>query len=83
MQRASDASRTSLTLAMTGNQPAYVGGSSAATATTAGIAALVWATSPSQSRAQVVQRMLNASSNYPGRDSKFGWGTVNAALAVQ
>lgn len=83
MQRASSTSRTSLTLAMSGDQPAYVGGSSAATATTAGIAALVWATNPGQSPYQVIQRMKYASSNYPNRDSNFGWGTINAAQAVQ
>lgn len=82
MQRASDAGRTSLTLAMSGNQPAYVGGSSAATATTAGIAALVWATNPSQSRTQVLDRLKNASSIYPNRNSNFGWGTIDALEAV-
>lgn len=82
MQRAADDSRTSLTLAMSGNQPASVGGSSAATATTAGIAALVWATNPGQTRAQVLQRMKNAASFYPGRNGEFGWGLVNAHYAV-
>ena len=82
MQRASDDSRTSLTLAMSGNQPAYVGGSSAATATTAGIAALVWATNPAQTRTQVLDRLKNAASIYPNRNSQFGWGTINAAAAV-
>ncbi|NBC08264.1 MAG: S8 family serine peptidase [Bacteroidetes bacterium] len=83
MQRASNTDRTSLTLAMSGDTPAYVGGSSAATATTAGIAALVWATNPNQSRSQVLQRMKNAASIYPNRDNNFGWGTINAAQAVQ
>lgn len=82
MQRSVSDSRTSLTLAMSGNPPAYVGGSSAATATTAGIAALVWATNPSQSRTQVLNRMKNASQFYPGRNGEFGWGIVNAATAV-
>ncbi|GJM32769.1 MAG: hypothetical protein DHS20C18_17700 [Saprospiraceae bacterium] len=82
MQRASDNERTSLTLYLNGNTPARVGGSSAATATTAGIAALVWATNPGQTRAQVLQRMKNASSNYPSRNSEFGWGLIDAAAAV-
>jgi hypothetical protein len=82
MQRRNDNSRTSLTLAMSGNTPAYVGGSSAATATTAGIAALVWATNPSQSRSQVLQRLKNAASIYPGRDGNFGWGIIDAHYAV-
>ncbi|PHN02984.1 S8 family peptidase [Flavilitoribacter nigricans] len=82
MQRSSDNSRTSLTLAPSGNTPAYVGGSSAATATTAGIAALVWATNPGQSRNQVLNRMKNASQFYPSRNSEFGWGLIDAAQAV-
>lgn len=83
MQRASDNDRTSLTLAMSGNQPARVGGSSAATATTAGIAALIWARNPNWSRATVLQKMKNASSIYPGRSSNFGWGLIDANAAVQ
>ena len=82
MQRRNDDSRTSLTLAPSGNTPAYVGGSSAATATTAGIAALVWATNPGQSRSQVLQRLKNAASIYPGRDGNFGWGIIDAQYAV-
>lgn len=82
MQRSSSNSRTSLTLARSGNTPASVGGSSAATATTAGIAALVWATNPSQSRSQVLSRMKNAASVYPSRSSQYGWGIINAAQAV-
>jgi serine protease len=83
MQRSSDNSRTTLSLAMSGDSPSYVGGSSSATATTAGVAALVWATNPSQSRSQVLQRLKNAASYYPNRDGDFGWGTINAAAAVQ
>lgn len=82
MQRSSDSGRTSLSLTMSGNTPNYVGGSSAATATTAGIAALVWATNTSQSRSQVMSRMKNAASIYPGRDGNFGWGIVDAQYAV-
>lgn len=82
MQRASDNDRTSLTLALSGNQPSNVGGSSAATATTAGIAALVWSTNPSMSRNQVLQRLKNAASIYPSRNGQFGWGLINATDAV-
>lgn len=83
MQRANDDSRTSLTLAMSGNTPARVGGSSCATAMTAGIAALIWATNPNQSRNTVLQRMKNASDFYPSRDGQFGWGRINADAAVK
>jgi hypothetical protein len=82
MQRREDTGRTSLTLAESGNTPSYVGGSSAATATTAGIAALVWGTNTGQSRTQVLNRMKNAASIYPGRDGNFGWGIVDAYQAV-
>ena len=83
MQRRNDTDRTSLTLSRYNDSPGYVGGSSAATATTAGIAALVWATNPSQSRSQVLSRMKQASSFYPGRDGNFGWGLIDANAAVQ
>lgn len=83
MQRRSNDSRTALTLAMSGNTPANVGGSSAATATTAGIAALVWATNPGMSRSQVLQRLKEASQFYPGRDGNFGYGRIDALAAVQ
>ncbi len=82
MQRRTDNARTSLTLAMSGNTPAYVGGSSTATAMTAGIAALVWAGNPAQTRAQVLNRLRNASSMANSRHSQFGWGLINAQAAV-
>ncbi len=81
MQRRTS-SRTSLTLAMSGNTPSYVGGSSTATAMTAGIAALVWARNPSQTRAQVLDKLKVASSIFPSRNSQFGWGLINAQTAV-
>ncbi|MEZ5044915.1 MAG: S8 family serine peptidase [Saprospiraceae bacterium] len=82
MQRSSNNDRTSLTLAASGNTPSTVGGSSAATATTAGIAALVWATNPAQSRTQVLERLKNAAHIYPGRNGDYGWGIIDAAQAV-
>ncbi len=82
MQRASNTDRTSLTLADSGDQPSYVGGSSVATATTAGVAALVWARNPGWSRETVLQKLKNASDFYPSRNSNFGWGTYDALQAV-
>lgn len=75
--------RHPLTLAMSGSQPATVGGSSVATATAAGIAALIWGKHPEWSRSQVLEKMKQSSSIYPGRHSEFGWGTPNAFAAVQ
>ena len=83
MQRASSSSRNALTLPMSGNSLTSVGGSSAATATMAGIAALIWSTNPSMSRSTVLQKMKSASAFYPGRNSNFGWGTINVYQAVQ
>jgi subtilisin family serine protease len=73
---------TSLSLALCCDQPGYVGGSSAATATTAGIAALVWSQNPAAPRATILQVLKNASALYPAKDNNFGYGTIDANLAV-
>ena len=65
------------------NQTDYVGGSSVATATTAGIAALVWAKNPTWTRDQVLTKMRQSASLYPNRNAEYGYGNVNAFLAVQ
>ena len=65
------------------NQSNYVGGSSVATATTAGIAALVWSKNPSWTRDQVLNKLKQSSSFYPNKNSEFGYGNINALLAVQ
>ena len=82
MERASNSSRNSLGLASYSDQPKYTGGSSCATATVSGIAALVWATNPNQSRSSILQKLKDASEFYPARDNNFGWGKINAATAV-
>lgn len=82
MQRAADAERTSLALALTGDVPTYVGGSSAATATAAGIAALVWSRDRGLTAAEVRQRLAASSSFYPVRDDDLGWGLIDAEAAV-
>jgi len=82
MQDANDANRLPITLAQSGDAPGRVGGSSVATATTAGIAALVWAVNPGQNRSQVLQRMKEASQFYPSRNGSFGWGKIDAQAAV-
>jgi len=61
----------------------YVGGSSVATATTAGIAALVWAKNPTWTRDQVLAKMRQTSHLYPNKHAEFGYGMPNALLAVQ
>jgi len=83
MQRSYDNDRTSVALATSANQPKYISGSSAATATTAGIAALVWSTNSSMSRSQIINRLKVASDIYPSRNGSYGWGNINALAAVQ
>jgi serine protease len=79
----SGTSRNSVCLGYTTNTQKYVGGSSVATSTTAGIAALVWGVHPSWSRSQVLQKMKESASLYPNRDANFGYGYIDALKAVQ
>ncbi|WP_264521469.1 S8 family peptidase [Flavobacterium sp. N1994] len=65
------------------NQTDYIGGSSVATATTAGIAALVWSKNPTWTRDQVLTKMRQSANLYPNRNADFGYGNINAFLAVQ
>lgn len=65
------------------NQTDYVGGSSVATATTAGIAALVWAKNPTWTRSQVLTKLRASASLYPNKSAEYGYGNINAFLAVQ
>jgi serine protease len=83
MQRASNNTRNALTLTLDTNQPKYVGGSSAATASVAGIAALVWSNHPSSSRADIFNAMKWNSSFYPNESSNLGWGIIDAKDAVE
>jgi serine protease len=71
-----------LTVAQSGDQPATVGGSSVATATTSGIAALVWSKNPTWTRDQVLNRLRETAALYPNRNSQYGFGNLNAAAAV-
>jgi subtilisin family serine protease len=81
MQRSADAVKP-LTLAMSGNPPATVGGSSVATATTAGMAALVWSRYPTLTRDQLITRLQQNSSRFPTRTSEYGWGLINVNTAT-
>jgi serine protease len=82
MEDGSNSNRTPITLAMSGNTPKYTGGSSVATATTAGMAALVWARSPSMSKGMVLNKLKAAADYYPNRNGNFGWGKIDALSAV-
>ncbi len=72
-----------LSLAMFGAEPSTVGGSSVATATAAGIAALVWSKNPGWNRDQILYKLKQSSDFFPNRNSSFGYGNLNALKAVQ
>lgn len=82
MERSSNSSRNSLSLPPSGTAPTYIGGSSSATATAAGIAALVWSTDPSLTRAQVLQCLTSTAQFANSPSGSKGYGNINAAAAV-
>lgn len=82
MERNSNDDRNSLSLPMSGTSANYIGGSSAATATAAGIAALVWSVDPSMTRTEVLNLLTITSQYYPGKSSSKGYGNLNAGAAV-
>jgi subtilisin family serine protease len=82
MERNANSNRNSISLPASGTIPTYIGGSSAATATAAGIAALVWSVKPSLTRAQVFTCLRNTAQFYPGISSSKGFGNLNASAAV-
>ena len=81
MQRTSDGGNP-IANAISGDVPTTVGGSSVATATSAGIAALVWSKYPTETREQIVQRLTTTASLYPTKNKNFGYGKLNADLAT-
>lgn len=83
MERYWDSSRKSVGIGYYNNSKTYVGGSSVSTATTAGIAALIWSKYPGWSRSQVLQRMKESASLYPNKSNDYGYGIINALAAVQ
>ena len=82
MERNANENRTSLSLGQSGNTPKYIGGSSSATATAAGIASLIWSVDPTFTRAEVLYFLTITSQYYPGSNSSTGYGNLNAFAAV-
>ncbi len=77
-----DSNRNSLSLPPSGATPSYIGGSSSATATAAGIAAVVWSAKPTATRDQVLN-CLKSTAQFAGSPSgSKGYGNINAAAAV-
>src|SRR6185369_8904920 len=69
MQKSSTG-RNPLSIAMSGDAPSTVGGSSVATASCSAIAALVWSKYPGYPRDSIIARMARASSFANSRSSK-------------
>lgn len=82
MERTINSDRNSLSLTASGSNPAYIGGSSCATATSAGIAALVWSAKPNLTKTQVYLALRNSSQFYPSYSGSLGYGNLNASAAV-
>ncbi len=68
--------------AVSGDVPSTVGGSSVATSSSAGIAALVWSAHSTETREQIVQRLTTTASSYPTKNKNFGYGKLNALAAI-
>ena len=81
MERDANNSRNSLSLPLNGSVPTYIGGSSIATATSAGIAALVWSVKPTLTRDQVFT-IMKTTAQFPAGTSYHGYGNLNAGAAV-
>ncbi|HRH61413.1 MAG TPA: S8/S53 family peptidase, partial [Chitinophagaceae bacterium] len=71
-----------VTTATSGDQPTTVGGSSVATSTAAGIAALVWSRFPTYTREDVINKLVTTAGSYPTKTKKYGWGIINADAAT-
>ncbi|MEO8069409.1 MAG: S8 family serine peptidase [Flavobacteriales bacterium] len=82
MERDASSARNSLSLPASGTTPTYIGGSSCATATAAGIAALVWSVNPNKGRGAVLNCLKNTAQFPAGNTGDHGYGNINAASAV-
>lgn len=81
MEKTSD-KLSPLANAVSGDIPTTVGGSSVATATSAGIAALVWSAHPGETKEQILQRLTTTASAYPNKTRNFGYGKLDALAAI-
>ena len=82
MQKTGD-NKNPIANAISGDVPTTVGGSSVATSTASGIAALVWSAHPFETREQIVQRLTTTASNYPNKTKDYGYGKLNAVAAIK
>jgi serine protease len=82
MERSASSTRNSLSLPASGTSPTYIGGSSSATATAAGIAALAWSAKPTATRAQILQCLTSTAQFANAPSGSKGYGNINASAAV-
>ena len=83
MERSWDVNRKAVGINQYNDWPQYIGGSSAATASAAAIAAIVWSVKPTLSKFQVLW-ILRYTAQFPILpDSEHGYGKLNALSAVQ
>ncbi len=84
MERVNNSARTAIALTCDGDVPVYNAGSSCATATMAGIAALVWADQGLSASRDIIEGILiQSGSNYLSPHSDFGFGWVDVDVALQ
>ncbi len=82
MERNANSNRNSLSLPPSGTTPTYIGGSSSATSTAAGVAALVWSVRPNATREQIRQCLTSTAQFAAAPSSSKGYGNINASAAV-
>ena len=85
MQRSGDDNEesTAVTIGCDGNEPVYTTGSSAATATMAGMAALVWEHKGVDSDASQVEVALQQASSNLTKHPQLGYGWIDLEVAIQ
>lgn len=83
MERSWDANRKAVGINQYNDWPQYIGGSSAATASAAAIAAIVWSVKPTLSKFQILWILRYTAQFSIIQDIDHGYGRMNALSAVQ
>jgi hypothetical protein len=83
MERSWNANRKAVGVNQYNDWPQYIGGSSAATASAAAIAAIVWSVKPTLSKFQILTILRYTAQFSIIPDSEHGYGRLNALSAVQ
>lgn len=83
MERSWDVNRKAVGINQYNDWPQYIGGSSAATASAAAIAAIVWSVKPTLSKFQILWILRYTAQFSIIPDSEHGYGRMNALSAVQ